>query len=74
MGKSAKTFTIDIKILAWLEKYAKKENKKESHIVNDLLNSAMRQTQTWTCPECDGTNHISEKVCWATTGCKGVKA
>jgi len=56
MGKSAKTFTIDIKVLAWLEKYAKKENKKESYIVNQMLNSEMRQTQTWKCPECTAVN------------------
>jgi len=42
MGKSAKTFTIDIKVLAWLAEYAEKENKKESHIVNEELNSLMR--------------------------------
>ena len=74
MGKSAKTFTIDIKILAWLEEYSIKENKKESHIVNDLLNSFKRQSETWTCPECDGNNHISEVKCWASKDCKGVKA
>jgi len=74
MGKSAKTFTIDIKILAWLEEYAKKEDKKESYIVNEMLNSAMRQTQTWTCPECNGTNHISEIKCWSSKDCNGVKA
>jgi len=74
MGKSAKTFTVDIKVLAWLAEYAEKENKKESHIVNDLLNSAKRRTETWTCSKCNGTNHVSEKVCWASTDCKGVKA
>ena len=56
MGKSAKTFTIDIKVLAWLEEYAKKENKKESYIVNQMLNSEMRQAQTWKCPECTAVN------------------
>jgi len=56
MGKSAKTFTIDIKVLAWLEEYAKKQNKKESYIVNSMLNSEMRRTQTWKCPECTAVN------------------
>jgi len=56
MGKSAKTFTIDIKVLAWLEEYAKKQNKKESYIVNQMLNSEMRKTQTWKCPECNTVN------------------
>jgi len=74
MGKVGKTFTLDLKVLAWLEQYANKQKEAESYIVNELLNSAMRKTQTWKCPECDGTNHISEMVCWATPNCKGVKA
>jgi predicted hydrocarbon binding protein len=74
MGKVGKTFTLDLKVLAWLEQYANKQKEAESYIVNQMLNSEMRKTQIWKCPECDGTNHISEKVCWATTGCKGVKA
>jgi len=74
MGKVGKTFTCDVKVLVWLEQYAKKQKEAESYIVNSMLNSMMRKHQTWTCPECNGTNHISEKVCWASTGCKGVKA
>jgi len=74
MGKSAKTFTIDIKILAWLEQYAKKENKKESHIVNQLLNSMMRQASTWICSKCGGTNGNDSTVCYADIDCEGVKA
>ncbi len=74
MGKSGKTFTIDIKILSWLEEYAKKQKKKESAIVNQLLTSAKRQSETWTCSICEGHNHISELKCWATTDCEGVKA
>jgi len=74
MGKVGKTFTFDVKVLIWLEEHAKKRKRSESYIVNALLNSAKRRTETWTCPECNGTNPISEKVCWASTECKGVKA
>jgi len=74
MGKSAKTFTIDIKILAWLEAYAKKEDKKESYIVNQLLNSRMRQASTWICSKCNGTNGNDSTVCYADIDCDGVKA
>jgi len=74
MGKVGKTFTLDLKVLAWLEQYANKQKEAESYIVNQMLNSAMRKTQTWNCPKCDGTNHISEMVCWATPNCKGVQA
>jgi len=74
MGKSAKTFTIDIKILAWLEQYAKKENEKESHIVNDALHSLMRHASTWTCSKCSGTNGNESTVCYANANCDGVKA
>jgi len=56
MGKVGKTFTLDLKVLAWLELYAKKEHKKESSVVNNILNSAMRQHQTWKCPECQAVN------------------
>jgi len=73
MGKVGKTFTIDHKLYVWLANHAEKEGKKESYIINAMLNSLKRQHETWTCPECTGTNHISEKVCWASTGCKGVK-
>ena len=74
MGKVGKTFTCDMKVLMWLEQYARKEHKKESYIVNAMLHSAMRQDETWTCSICDGNNHISEVKCWASKDCKGVKA
>jgi len=74
MGKVGKTFTFDVKVLIWLEEYAKKQNKKESAIVNAMLAAAKRQDETWTCPECNGKMHISETKCWATKDCKGVKA
>jgi len=74
MGKSAKTFTVDIKVLAWLAEYAEKENKKESHIVNNLLNSMKRQTETWICSVCSGTNNNDSNVCYANASCEGVKA
>ena len=73
MGKVGKTFTIDHELYVWLADHAEKEGKKESYIINAMLTNLKRQHETWTCPECNGTNHISEKVCWASTGCKGVK-
>ena len=74
MGKVGKTFTLDIQVLMWLADYARKNNKKESAVVNALLNSAKRTAATWTCSVCDGSNHISEVNCWASKDCKGVKA
>jgi len=63
MGKVGRTFTLDLKVLAWLEHYAKKQHKKESYIVNMFLNSAMRQDQTWKCPECQAVNDIQQTSC-----------
>jgi len=74
MGKVGKTFTLDLQVLAWLEQYAKKEHKKESYIVNTLLNSAKRQSETWICSECSGTNNNDSNVCYANASCEGVKA
>jgi len=78
MGKSAKTFTVDIKVLAWLEKYAKEKQRKESHIVNGLLNSMMRSNQTWRCSVCDANNNNDNQSCYTMMPngefCKGVKA
>jgi len=74
MGKSAKTFTIDIKVLAWLEQYAKKEQEKESHIVNEVLNSLMRQASSWKCSICGGINHNDNASCYANPDCEGMKA
>jgi len=56
MGKVGKTFTCDVKVLVWLEQYAKKQKKAESYIVNSMLNSAMRQASSWICPECQAMN------------------
>ena len=74
MGKSAKTFTIDIKVLAWLEEYAKKENKKESAIVNSILNSAKRQDESWTCPKCQASNDNRYSDCHGCEYVLSVKA
>jgi len=63
MGKSGKTFTIDIKILSWLEEYAKKQKRKESAIVNSVLRDVMRQSQTWKCPDCDSINDNQFTTC-----------
>ena len=56
MGKVGKTFTLDLQVLMWLADYAKKQNKKESAVVNSLLNSAKRQDESWICPECQASN------------------
>jgi len=56
MGKVGKTFTLDMKVLFWLEEHAKKNHMKESALVNGMLRAAMRQNQTWNCPKCDATN------------------
>ena len=74
MGKSAKTFTIDIKILLWLGEYAKKEKMSESGMVNSILNSVKRQSETWKCSVCGGTNGNDSTVCYADIDCDGVKA
>jgi len=63
MGKVGKTFTCDVKILVWLEQYAKKQKKAESAIVNAMLNSAKRQDESWTCPECNATNDNAFTTC-----------
>ena len=71
MGKVGKTFTCDMKVLMWLEEYAKKQHKKESYIVNAMLNSLKRQEESWTCPECKATNDNQFTSCHS---CPGVKA
>jgi len=63
MSKVGKTFTFDVKVLIWLEEYAKKEHKKQSYIVNSMLNSMMRQTQTWKCPDCNAINDNQFTTC-----------
>jgi len=63
MGKLSRSFTCDLDVLAWLEQYSKKENKKQSYIVNALLRSAMRQNQTWKCPECTAVNDNQFTTC-----------
>ena len=74
MGKVGKTFTLDLQVLMWLADYAKKNNKKESAVVNSLLNSAKRQDETWLCSVCNGTNHNDNQSCYADPDCTGVKA
>jgi len=74
MGKVGKTFTCDVKVLVWLEEHARKNNMKESALVNGMLRSAMRQNQTWICWKCGGSNGNDSKVCYADIDCDGVKA
>jgi len=74
MGKVGKTFTFDVKVLIWLEQYAKKQHKKESAIVNSMLNSMMRQDQTWKCPECQASNDNRYSDCHECEYVLSVKA
>ena len=77
MGKIGKTFTIDFQVYAWLAEYCKKNNKKESAFVNQLLNSAKRQDETWTCSVCGVSNGNDNQSCYKLTDgefCEGVKA
>ena len=76
--KVGKTFTIDMKVYAWLHEHAKKNKRSESYIVNALLNSAKRRTETWICSICDAANGIDSKSCFTIFPdgefCGGVKA
>ena len=77
MGKVGKTFTLDLQVLMWLADYAKKQNKKESAVVNSLLNSAKRQYETWTCSIGGLANNNDNQSCYKRTDgevCEGVKA
>ena len=74
--KVGKTFTIDMKVYAWLHYHAKEQKRSESYIVNALLNSAKRQTETWICSKCGVSNNVDNKSCYTLTDgefCKGVK-
>ena len=73
MGKSGKTFTLDYKILMWLEEYSKKEKMKESAMVNSILNSVKKRSETWLCSICGGINVNDSTVCYADVDCEGVK-
>jgi len=74
MGKLSRSFTCDLDVLAWLEKYAIKEHKKQSFIVNSVLRDVMRRSKIWICSKCGGTNGNDSKVCYADIDCDGVKA
>ena len=77
MGKLGKTFTIDFQVYAWLAEHCKKNNKKESSFVNQLLNSAKRQDETWECSICGTFNGNDSQSCYKLTEgefCEGVKA
>jgi hypothetical protein len=74
MGKVGKTFTLDIQVLMWLADYARRKNKKESAVVNSLLNSAKRQEEHWICPECRASNANNYSDCHACDYVVSVKA
>jgi len=63
MGKVGKTFTIDHELYTWLANHAKNEGKKESYIINAMLNNLKRQYETWSCPKCNATNANQFTVC-----------
>ena len=75
MGKSGKTFTLDQKVLAWLEDYSKKKKMKESAFVNSILKEAKRHSETWKCSVCGVANDIESKSCYTLVDgefCEGV--
>jgi len=77
MGKVGKTFTLDMKILLWVESAAKKAREKESAFVNSILIRAKRLAETWKCSVCGVSNDVDSKTCYTLTEgefCEGVKA
>ena len=77
MGKVGKTFTLDMKLLLWLEESAKKERKSESAMVNSILQRVKRQTETWECSICGVLNDIESPTCYTLNDdefCSGVRA
>ena len=76
MAKIGKTFTIDLDVYQWLEQHAKEHNMKVSYVVNAILSTSKRQSQTWKCTVCGKSNHIDNRTCYLLTDgifCKGVK-
>ena len=77
MGKVGKTFTLDMKVLLWIESAAKKAREKESAFVNSILIRAKRQDETWKCEVCGSTWDIGSISCNTLVDgefCEGVKA
>jgi len=77
MGKVGKTFTLDMKVLLWVESAAKKAREKESAFVNSILIRAKRQAETWKCDVCGVMNDIESQSCYTLVEgefCAGVKA
>ena len=77
MGKVGKTFTLDMKVLAWVESAAKKAREKESAFVNAILIRAKRHDETWKCQVCGSTWDIASVTCNTLVNgefCEGVKA
>jgi len=75
MAKIGKTFTIDLSVYNWLEQHAKEHNMKVSYIVNAILSTSQRQSQTWQCSVCSKSNHIDNQSCYYLNDgefCKGV--
>jgi len=77
MGKVGKTFTLDMKVLLWIESAAKTAREKESAFVNSILIRAKQQSETWKCSICGVANDIDSKSCYTLVEgvwCEGVKA
>lgn len=77
MAKVGKTYTIDLSVYQWLEQHAKEHNMKVSYLVNAVLNTAKRQSQTWKCSVCGTSNSNENPTCFVLTDgvfCKGVRA
>ena len=77
MGKVGKTFTLDMKVLAWVESAAKKAREKESAFVNSILIRAKRHSETWKCEICGSIWDMASISCNTLVDgvwCEGVKA
>mgnify|MGYP003149787581 CR=1 FL=1 len=75
-GKIGKSFTIDLDVYVWLEKYAKEHKQKQSAIVNTILRRAKKSFTSWDCSVCGFVNTQESKTCYSLVDgefCKGVK-
>jgi len=77
MGKVGKTFTLDMKVLLWVESAARKAREKESAFVNSILIRAKSKSESWKCGVCGNTWDIESITCNTLVDgefCEGVKA
>lgn len=64
MGKIGKTFTIDLDVYNWLEKYAEEKKRKVSYVVNAALRKTKNEIETWDCDVCGKNNGSKYTTCW----------